>query len=269
MITHQIYRALRIGIVFLFISGILAPLIYAVWLSFSPDSFLTPPGNEWSLRWYRAFVTDDRWMMALSRSIILGLGCACLALFAATTLAYSMERYHFRGKGSLGILVLLPLCIPHAVLGMGLLPLFYISGLWGGMIGLVLVHAMICLPVVYLMVRDKLRRIDPDLEAAARGLGAKPSQVTGRILLPLWGSTLAVGFVAAFAISFNESMVTLFLATPTTETLPAIVWPQLRYAPSPLVAVASVASVIVALVVAMAFGWVVKLVGAKSWTKKG
>jgi ABC-type spermidine/putrescine transport system permease subunit II len=64
-------------------------------------------------------------------------------------------------------------------------------------------------------------------------------------------------------------MVTLFLATPTTETLPAMIWPQLRYSPSPLVAVASVISVIIALGVASGLGGIVKLVGAKSRNKPG
>jgi ABC-type spermidine/putrescine transport system permease subunit II len=89
--------------------------------------------------------------------------------------------------------------------------------------------------------------MSPDLELAARGLGAGGWQVLRRVTLPLVRPALAVGGAAAFAVSLNESMVSLFLATPATETLPAVVWPQLRYAPSPLVAVASCASVVVAL----------------------
>ncbi len=269
MIPRPIFLALRIGTGFFVVCCVLAPLLYAVWLSFSPDSFLTPPERDWSVRWYKAFATDSRWSMALSRSLLVGLACAALALFAGAMLAYTMERYRFRGKGTLGILVLLPMCIPPAVLGMGLLPLFYAVGLWGSLFGLVLVHAMMCLPVVYLIARSKLRRMNPDLEMAARGLGAKPSQVVGRIIIPLWGSALVVGASAAFAVSFNESMVTLFLATPTTETLPAMIWPQLRYSPSPLVAVASVASVILALGGAIGFGGIVKLIGAKSQSRTG
>lgn len=253
MINRLILRIIGIGSVCLFFACVVAPLLYAVWLSFSPDSFLTPPERDWSVRWYHSFATDTRWSMALLRSLSVGLACAALALIAGAMLAYAMELYRFRGKRSLGILVLLPLCIPPAVLGMGLLPLYYSVGLWGSLIGLVFVHAMMCLPVVYLIVRAKLRLMNPDLEMAARGLGAKPSQVARRIIIPLWGSALVIGAAAAFAVSFNESMVTLFLATPTTETLPAMIWPQLRYSPSPLVAVASVVSVVIALGVAAGF----------------
>ncbi len=269
MSPYHIFRTLRIVAGFFVVGCLVAPLLYAVWLSFSPDSFLTPPERDWSVRWYQAFATDSRWSMALSRSLMVGLACAVLSVLAGAMLAYGMERYLFRGKGTLGILVLLPMCIPPAVLGMGLLPLFYAVGLWGSLLGLVLGHAMMCLPIVFLIVRSKLRQMNPDHEMAARGLGATPSQVVGRIIIPLWGSALVVGAAAAFAVSFNESMVTLFLATPTTETLPAMIWPQLRYSPSPLVAVASVISVIIALGVASGLGGIVKLVGAKSRNKPG
>jgi len=261
MSPYHIFRTLRIVAGFFVVGCLVAPLLYAVWLSFSPDSFLTPPERDWSVRWYQAFATDSRWSMALSRSLMVGLACAVLSVLAGAMFAYGMERFRFRGKGILGILVLLPMCIPPAVLGMGLLPLFYLVGLWGSLLGLVLVHAMMCLPVVYLIVRSKLRQMNPDLEMAARGLGAKPSQVTMRILIPLWGSALVVGAAAAFAVSFNESMVTLFLSTPTTETLPAMIWPQLRYSPSPLVAVASVVSVIIALGVASGFVFASRFAG--------
>src|SRR5206468_2249703 len=100
--------------------------------------------------------------------------------------------------------------------------------------------------------RTHFDQADPDLEAAARGLGASAWQVAARVTLPLMRPALLAGAAAAFAASLNESMLTLFLATPSTETLPAMVWPQLRYSPSPLVAVASCVSVGVALLVTLA-----------------
>jgi ABC-type spermidine/putrescine transport system permease subunit II len=78
------------------------------------------------------------------------------------------------------------------------------------------------------------------------------------VTLPLARPALLAGAAAAFAVSLNEALLTLFLATPSTETLPAVVWPQLRYSPSPLVAVASCASAAVALAVAYAL---VKVMG--------
>jgi putative spermidine/putrescine transport system permease protein len=243
------HRLLLLLFGWLLVGCLLAPLLFAAWVSFSPDSFLTPPTGAWSLCWYEAFAVDRRWTAALVRSLVVGVGSAGVAVTAGAPCAYAVARYRFRGKRVLAGGALLPACVPPAVLGMGLLPLLYAAGLWGSLASLVLVHGLVGLPMVYLIARNHLEQTSPDLETAARGLGASPRQVVLRVTLPLLRPALLAGAAAAFAVSLNESMLTLFLATPTTETLPAVVWPQLRYAPSPLVAVASCASVAVALTV--------------------
>jgi ABC-type spermidine/putrescine transport system permease subunit II len=232
--------------------AVLSPLLYAAWISFSPDSFLTPPAGEWSLRWYAAFLRDRRWSMALARGLVVAAASSGVAVAAGAPLAYAVARLRFRGRALLGGAALLPACVPPAVLAMGLLPLLYAAGLWGSLTGLILVHGLVGLPVVYLIARTHFAAADADLEAAARGLGASPWQAFRRVTLPLMRPALLAGAASAFAASLNESMLTLFLATPRTETLPAVVWPQLRYSPSPLAAVASCVSVAVALLVALA-----------------
>jgi ABC-type spermidine/putrescine transport system permease subunit II len=233
---------------------LLAPLAFAAWVSFSPDSFLTPPAGAWSLRWYAAFAADRRWTAALVRSLVVGAAAAAVAVGAGTPLAYAVARSRFRGRSLLAGAAILPVCVPPAVLGMGLLPFLYAVGLWGNVAGLDLAHGLVALPVVYLIARARLDALGPELEAAARGLGASPWQAALRVTLPLLRPALLAGGAAAFAISLNEGMLTLFLATPSTETLPAVVWPQLRYAPSPLVAVASCVSVGLALLGVLAVG---------------
>jgi ABC-type spermidine/putrescine transport system permease subunit II len=246
-ITPGRFLLLLVG--WLVVSSLVTPLLFAAWVSFSPDSFLTPPTGKWSVRWYMAFVADRRWTAALTRSLVVGLAAAVVAVAAGAPLAFAVVRYRFWGRGVLAGAAVLPICVPPAVLGMGLLPLLYSAGLWGNPAGLVLVHGLVGLPVVYLIVRNHLEQTSPDLEAAARGLGASPRQVAVRVTLPLLRPVLVAGAASAFAVSLNESMLTLLLATPATETLPAVVWPQLRYSPSPLVAVASCVSVAVALAV--------------------
>jgi ABC-type spermidine/putrescine transport system permease subunit II len=238
------------------VCALLAPLLFAAWVSFSPDSFLTPPARAWSLRWYTAFAADRRWLAALVRSLVVGGAAAGVAVVTGGPLAYAVARHHFRGRRVLAGLALLPVCVPPAVLGMGLLPLLYAVGLWGNLAGLVLAHGLLGLPVAYLIARTQLEQTSPDLEAAARGLGAGPWQAAARVTVPLLGPSLLAGAVAAFAVSLNEALLTLFLATPSTETLPAVVWPQLRYAPSPLVAVASCVSVLLAVLAVAALGMI-------------
>jgi putative spermidine/putrescine transport system permease protein len=226
--------------------ALLAPVAVAVRVSFSPDSFLTHTSGEWSLRWYETFFTDRRWTAATVRSLIVAGLSAVVAVLTGTPLAFALTRFRFRGRPLLAAGAVLPACVPAAVLGIGLLPVFYAVRLWGTLGGLVLAHGLLGLPVVYLITRAYLRQIGTDLEAAARGLGATPWQATRRVTLPLIRPAVLAGAAAAFVGSLNESMVTLFLATPSTETLPAVVWPQLRYAASPLVAVSSCLSAAVA-----------------------
>jgi len=226
---------------------ILAPAAFAVRVSFSPDSFLTYQPGEWSLRWYGAFAADRRWAAAAGRSLLVAGLAAAVAVGTGTPLAYAVTRYHFRGRGVAAAAAVLPACVPPAVLGMGLLPLFYATRLWGTLAGLVLAHGLLGLPVVFLTVAAHLRQGGTELEAAARGLGASAWQAARRVTLPLLRPAVLAGGAAAFVVSLNESMVTLFLATPSTETLPAVVWPQLRFAASPLVAVASCLSTVAAL----------------------
>src|SRR5262249_54153057 len=152
--------------------GLLAPLLFAAWVSFSPDSFLTPPTGNWSVRWYLAFAADRRWAAALLRSLVVGGGAAIVALGAGVPLAYAGARRNFWGRHLFAGLALLPACVPPVVLGMGLLPFLYAAGLWGNLLGLMLAHGLVALPVVYLIVRTHLEQTDPDLEDAARGLGA-------------------------------------------------------------------------------------------------
>ncbi len=221
------------------LAALLAPLLLAARISFSPDSFLTYSPGEWSLRWYGAFFADRRWTAAGVRSLVVAALAAAVAAAVGALLAFAVARYKFRGRSALAAGAVLPLCVPPAVLGAGLLPVLYALRLWGTVGGLVLAHGLLGLPVVFLVARSHFKQAGADLEAAARGLGATAWQVLWRVSLPLARPAILTGAAVAFVGSLNESMLTLFLATPSTETLPAVVWPELRYAASPLVAVAS------------------------------
>ena len=153
-----------------------------------------------------------------------------------------MARYHFRGQQLLSAAVLLPLGVPPLVLGMGLLPVMHAFRLWGTYAAIVIGHVLISLPVVFLILRSHLRQTSPELEQAARGLGASAWQTFFRITLPLLRPALAAGGIIAFVLSLNEALLSLFLASPEVETLPRMIWPNLRFTLSPLVAVASAIS---------------------------
>ena len=224
---------------------VLAPLVYAVWISFSPGELLEPPTGAWSLRWYRQFFENPQWTAALRNSFEIAVLAVAGALVAGTAAALAVTRYHFRGREAFNLAIMLPLFVPAVVLGMALLPFMRALGLWGSAFSIAVAHSLWSLPVVFLVTRSALEGVDPDLERAARGLGAGPISTFLRVTLPLIAPALGAGAVMAFVLSLNESVMALFLGTPNTETLPKVIWPNLRYTLSPLVAAASGASMAV------------------------
>jgi len=158
-----------------------------------------------------------------------------------------VTRYHFRGTQLLSDAVLLPLFVPAVVLAMALLPFVHLLGLWGTRISIAAGHSLWSMPVVFLVIRAALEDLDPDLEHAARGLGATAITTFRRVTLPAIAPALLVGTIMAFIISLNEFVMALFLSTPAIETLPKVIWPNLRYTLTPLVAAASSVTMVLTL----------------------
>jgi putative spermidine/putrescine transport system permease protein len=218
---------------------LLAPVLQTFWISFSPDALLSPPVGAWSLRWYRAFLEDGRWTAAAARSIAIALSAAAGSLLTATPVAIRLVKSSDVERRLLMPLLLMPALVPAAALGTGLLPLLHATHLWGSVTSMVLVHTTLGLPIALLIIRTHLTDELATLESAARGLGATNGCVFWRVTLPLIAPGLIAAGISVFVLSLNESLVSLFLATPDNETLPAVVWPQLRFSASPIVAVAS------------------------------
>lgn len=222
---------------------LLAPFIMAVAMSFSPGVLLEMPRDRLSWRWYAELANDLRWRDSMINSLEVALLSAIMATLSGLALALGQAHIYFRGQRLLSGAVLLPLFTPAVVLGIGLLPLFHMLGLAGSKMGLALAHALVSLPVVFLMVHSALREIDRNLERAARGLGAGPFRAFYHVTWPLIRPAIGSAALFSFVLSFNEFTLALYLTAPESETLPRAIWPELRYSLSPLVAAASTASV--------------------------
>jgi ABC-type spermidine/putrescine transport system permease subunit II len=227
------------------LATLLAPLVFAIWISFSPDESLTPPTGRWSLQWYERFVSSREWPMALANSLVICAGAMIGSVLVGVPAAWAVVRHRFVGRRLLVTAVMLPLVVPPVVLGMGGLPLLHATGLWGSKLGLILAHSFLGLPIVFLMTRAALESIDPQLEQAARGLGAGSLTVARRVLVPLAAPGIATGAALAGVLSLNEFGMSLFLATAETSTLPRLIWANMRYNASPLVAVASCLTIVI------------------------
>ncbi|MDQ6808043.1 MAG: ABC transporter permease [Verrucomicrobiota bacterium] len=248
MILRSNLRFLLGALSVLVLAALLWPLIYALWISFTPMEMLQPPRDEWSLRWYREFFAQRRWTEGLLNSLIVGGLATGISVVCGASVAVAIVRHRFRGRRLLQGAVMLPLFIPALILGMALLPMMRTLGLWGTHLSVAAAHSLWGLPLVFLAVRGALEDADANMEQAARGLGASAAQTFRLITLPIISPGVAVGAVMAFIISLNELVMALFLCTSANDTLPKVIWPNLRYTLSPLVAAASGVTVIVTLV---------------------
>lgn len=232
--------------------ALLWPIGYAMWMSFTPGEMLLPPKDEWSLRWYRTFFDRPEWSDSLRHSLVIGALAALTAAITGTGAAMAVTRHRFPGHRLLRGAVMLPLFVPALILGLALLPVVRLTGLWGSPFSVALAHGLQGMPLVFLTVRAALEDMDANLEAAARGLGARGWQVLQWVTLPVIGPAVATGALLAFIVSFNELIIALFLCTPAIDTLPKVIWPKLRYTLSPLVAAASGIAVLTTLIPALA-----------------
>ena len=228
--------------------SLILPIIISLSIAFSPDSFLTIPTNNWTSKWFYDFFYQTRWTEAFLRSLIMAILSTFLSLTLGMPLAYAMTRLNIPWKKLIHGSILLPLIIPPIIIGMGALPLFYAMRLNGTTFEVVLIHSCLILPIIYLILKNKIQNISPEIENVAMGLGAGLFETLWYITLPLLYPAIAISGICGFAISINETMVALFMAGPTNETISTITWSQLKEAPTPLIAVASIINLIIILI---------------------
>ena len=228
--------------------SLILPIIISLSIAFSPDSFLTIPTNNWTSKWFYDFFSQTRWTEAFLRSLIMAILSTFLGLTLGMPLAYAMTRLNIPWKKLIHGSILLPLIIPPIIIGMGALPLFYAMRLNGTTFEVVLIHSCLILPIIYLILKNKIQNISPEIENVAMGLGAGLFETLWYITLPLLYPAIAISGISGFAISINETMVALFMAGPTNETISTITWSQLKEAPTPLIAVASIINLIIILI---------------------
>jgi len=226
---------------------LLIPLATSLLVSFTPSDYIALPSDGLSLRWYREFFGDRRFTAALGNSILVAALTMAIAFPLGLLPALAARR---RGGGStaVGGLILLPLFVPAVALGLGSLVFHRAVGLWGTAASLAVAHSLWAVPLVFLVMRAALAGVDPALEEAAATQGAGPVRVLWHVTLPLVAPGVLAALLFAFIVSVNEFVVSLFLATPATRTLPVLIWPQIRYLLTPVVAAAS--SVMIALTAA-------------------
>ena len=227
---------------------LILPIIISLSIAFSPDSFLTIPTSNWTSKGFYDVFYQTRWTEAFLRSLIMATLSTFLSLTLGMPLAYAMARLNIPWKKLIHGSILLPLIIPPVIIGMGALPVFYAMQLNGTIFEIVIMHSCLILPIIYLILKNKIQNINPEIENVAMGLGAGIFETLWFITLPLLFPAIAISGICGFGISINETMVAIFMAGPTNETISTITWSQLKEAPTPLIAVASIINLIIILI---------------------
>ena len=219
--------ALRIftwlGLAFLYL-----PLVVVVILSFNSATSLSWPPRGFTLDWWSKAWEADGPREAFITSIKVAAVATAIALLLGTLAAFALQRYRFFGKTSISFLLILPIALPGIVTAVALQNSFSRRidlGIFDFQVGfgfhsVVIAHATFCVVIAYNNVVARLRRMSPNLLEASADLGAGGVQTFRLVTFPLIRSALLAGGILAFALSFDEIVVTTFTSGPGVETLP-------------------------------------------------
>lgn len=219
---------------------LMAPILAIMPLSFSSGSYLTYPLPGFSLRWYDDFLRSPTWMNALKNSVIVGVASTLLSMVLGTLASLGLAQWKSRFKALVLAIVLSPVVVPGVITAVGLYFFFAPLGLTGNYAGLILAHTALATPFVVITVSATLQSFDMNLARAAASLGASPVYAFRRVVLPLILPGLASGALFAFATSFDEVVVVLFMAGPEQRTLPREMFSGIRENISPTITAAAV-----------------------------
>ena len=219
-LTRRMRIALRV-VVGVVLAVVYVPLVVVMINSFNADRAFGWPPSGFTLRWWSRAAHNAGAFSALWTSVLVGLCATAVALVLGTLAAMSLQRYRFFGRDAVSLLVILPIALPGIVTGIALNNAFRtILGIQLSLLTLIVAHATFCIVVVFNNVIARLRRLGGDLEEASMDLGADSFTTFWRITFPLLRTALLAGGLLAFALSFDEIIVTRFTASQTTTTLP-------------------------------------------------
>ena len=225
------------------------PLAVIALYAFNGQRVQRWPIEEFSTEWFSKAFHNPGVRDALLTSLKAGLGATAIALVLGTLASYAVARYRFFGRDSISFLVVLPIALPGIVTGMALNTTFtQVLGVNLGLFTVIVGHATFCIVVVFNNVVARLRRTPGSFVEASEDLGAHSFQAFRTITLPQMRSALVAGALLAFALSFDEVIVTTFTAG-SSETLPIWILNNLsRPNQLPIVNVVAVLAIVLSLI---------------------
>ncbi|HEX9768665.1 MAG TPA: ABC transporter permease [Kiloniellales bacterium] len=236
------YYGFRIICVLIFIF-LIAPIVVIVPLSFNSEPYFTYPMPGYSLRWYEVIFGDSPqsllWQRSIQNSVIVGAGATALATALGTLAALGLNRANFPFKGGVMAVLISPMIVPLVVTAVGMFYFYAQIGLASTLPGIVLAHTALGVPFVVITVTATLAGFDQNLVRAGAILGAGPMRVFFTVTLPLILPGVVSGALFAFATSWDEIVVVLFLASTEQHTIPRRMWSGIRELINPTITAAA------------------------------
>ena len=224
---------------------LMSPVLVIIPLAFNADPYFTYPIKSWSLKWFIEFFTDEVWQLAVKNSFIIAILATLISTTLGTLASVGLTHRNLPGRALITAVLVSPMIVPIVIVAIGAYFFYSTLGIANSLTGIVLAHAVLGTPFVVITVTATLAGFDQALFRAARGLGATPWTAFRRITLPIIWPGVFSGALFAFATSFDEVVVVLFLGSVEQRTIPRQMWTGLREQLSPTILAAAVVLILI------------------------
>jgi putative spermidine/putrescine transport system permease protein len=211
----------------LVVSFLILPLGVVVLFAFDASNVQTFPITHWTTHWFSVAWNDPAVRSAFWLSVKVGVFATLIALVLGTLVAFGIHRFKFFGRGTVSLLLVLPIALPGIVTGLALQSAFNLTGVEFSIYTIIIGHTTFCIVVIFNNVVARLRRTSTSLIEASSDLGASPMQTFRLVTFPMIRTALISGALLAFALSFDEVIVTTFTAG-AQNTLPLWIFGAIR-----------------------------------------
>ena len=255
-------RGVYVGFCALVLVFLVAPILVIVPLSFNAEPYFTFTDgmlrldpDAYSLRWYREIVENEAWTRSLVNSLIIGVSATLLATALGTLAALGLASPAMPARRIVMSLLISPMITPVIISAAGMFFFYSSIGLGQTHLGLILAHTALGIPFVVITVTATLSGFDRNLTRAATSLGAGPLYAFRRVQLPLIAPGVVSGALFAFATSFDEVVVVLFMAGIEQRTVPRQMWTGIREQISPAILAVATFLVVFATILLATVAW--------------
>ena len=259
---YAIWKAAKIAFIVVVALGfgfLILPLIVIIPLSFNAEPYFTFTegmlrfdGEAYSLRWYRSIIENPEWRNAIGNSFLIGVCATFIATVLGTLAAMGLNHPKCPMRDAISALLISPMVTPVIIVAVGVFFFYSSLGLGQTHLGLILAHAMLGAPFVVITVTATLAGFDRTLLRAAASLGASPLTAFRRVQLPIISPGVFTGALFAFAASFDEVVIVLFLGGVDQRTIPRQMWSGIREEISPTILAIATLLIVFAILVLVA-----------------